>query len=65
MKVDFYVDVWPGVDPEALMATARPMSKSEGCKRYKITANIPDVAFTGRVDGVAPVYEVLEVDKDD
>ena len=65
MKVDFYVDVWPGADPDTLYANASPIGKSGGCKRYKITANIPDHAFTGEIDGQAPVEEVIEVDKDD
>ena len=64
MKIDFYVDIWPGIKPDALTATTTPYKKYEGVRRYKITANIPDHAFTGVIDGAAPVEAVVEVDED-
>lgn len=63
MKVNFYVDVFPMSKADVLFATTTPGQKIEGCKRYKIVANIPDQAFTGEIDAVAPVEEVIEVDK--
>ena len=65
MKIELYVDVWPGMKNQAMYATDSPMRKSEGCKRYKIVANIPDYAFTGEIDGNAPVNTVEEVDKNE
>lgn len=64
MKVDFYVDVYPGARPENLCPTVNPFQKHKGVKRFKITAHIPDSAFFGVVDAVAPVESVSEVDKD-
>jgi len=64
MKIDFYVDVYEGNKPDTLYASTSPATKVPGARRYKITANIPDHAFTGIVDGSAPVEEVTEVDKD-
>lgn len=65
MKIDFYIDVWPGMKPEFLCAVTSPGSKSQNSKRYKATINIPDTAFTGVIDSQAPVEEVAEVDKDE
>ena len=64
MEVDFYVDVYVGAKPDGLVATTTPMAKFGGNKRYKITVNIPDHAFTGEIDGAAPVDSVTEVDHD-
>jgi len=64
MKIDFYVDIFPGQKSDTLTATTSPYKKTKGSKRYKVTANIPESAFTGIVDAVAPVEETKEVDKD-
>ena len=64
MKIDLYIDVYPGMKPEYLCAVQSPGTKSKDSKRYKATINIPDHAFTGIIDGQAPVEEVVEVDKD-
>ena len=45
MKVDLYLDVWPGCDGKNLMAQTDPMDKDKlpaGWKRIKISAEIPD-----------------------
>lgn len=65
MKIDVYIDVWPGMKPEYLCAVQTPGAKPQNSKRYKATINIPDQAFTGIVDGQAPVEDVVEVDKDE
>lgn len=53
------------METKNLCAIAAPCTKPDGWKRYKITVNIPDSAFTGVIDGQAPVEEVVEVDKDE
>ena len=58
-----YVDVYVGSQPKYLMAVASPSVKSGNCKRYKISVQIPDEAFSGEVDKVLPVDEVVEVDE--
>ena len=64
MKVDLYVDVFPGAMDQPLYATSIPSVKSKMCKRYKITVNIPNWAFTDVIDGEAPVEAVCEVDNE-
>lgn len=65
MKVDLYLDVHVGSKPEHLLATPCPTDKIKGSKRYKISVNIPDYAFTGEIDSCLPVENVTEVDKDE
>ncbi len=64
MKVDFYVDVYEGSNPKSLTACTAPFLKSKNARRYKITTDIPDYAFTGIIDGGLPATGVVEVDKD-
>jgi len=65
MKIEFYVDIYPGINPSSqLYATTAPGKKIEGSKRYRISANIPESAFYGEVDADLPVDSVDEVDKD-
>ena len=63
MKIDFYIDVYPGLNNGSLIALQNPHQKIDGSKRYKAVINIPDSAFTCEIDGHAPVEEVFEVDK--
>lgn len=65
MKIDFYIDIFPGMKPEFLCVVQTPGAKAENSKRYKATINIPDHAFTGIIDGQAPVEDVVEVDRDE
>jgi hypothetical protein len=65
MKIDFYIDVYPGASSDHLMAMQNPGRKNAGVKRYRATVNIPDEAFYGVIDAQAPVEDVSEVDKDD
>lgn len=64
MKIDFYVDIWEGQGPDTLTATTRPCRKIANSRRYRITANIPDTAFKGVIDGDLPVESIKEVDED-
>ena len=64
MKLRFYVDLWPGMDPAryALMATTQPCTKTDGCKRMAFDVAIPDALLLG-VDAVSPeVSRPEEVD---
>ena len=63
MIVDLYMDVFEGAKPEHLMAMATVGKKSEGFRRYRISVRVPDEALTGKLDGVLPVEDVVEVDK--
>ena len=63
MKVNLYLDIQEGNTNEYLMALSTPLEKQDGARRYKICVNVPDTAFTGKVDGVLPVDEFKEVDK--
>jgi len=65
MKIDFYIDVYPGMDPQYLSAYQTPSEKAPNTKRFRASINIPDWAFTGKIDGEAVVEEVVEVGKDD
>lgn len=51
MKVDLYLDVLPGMDVKYLIAFANPSRKTDAVKRFKITADIPDSAILGEIDG--------------
>ena len=62
MKVNLYIDIYEGNSTEYLTASSTPIEKQDGARRYKICVNVPDIAFTGKVDGVLPVDEFKEVD---
>lgn len=63
MRVDFYVDIYPGTSAGAnLFASTAPTPKVEGARRYRIAADIPDHAFFGVLVGDAPVESVTEGD---
>ncbi len=40
MKIDFYVDFWPG-QKDGFYASDNPIEKTEGFMRYKFTIDIP------------------------
>ena len=63
MLVDIYMDIFEGCEPRYLMAMATVGKKAEGCRRYRISVRVPDEAFTGKLDGVLPVEDIMEVDK--
>jgi hypothetical protein len=55
MKLRFYVDIWPGLDPAryAVFATTQPAAKSENTKRVAFDVAIPDnILF--EIDAVSP-----------
>lgn len=54
MKIRFYVDLWPGIDPQRYLITASttPQTKPVGTKRIAFDVDIPDSLMFG-VDGVA------------
>ena len=65
MKVRFYCDVWPGLDPVrfGLHATTSPIRKTEGVKRLAFDVQIPDHILYA-VDAESPEVgraEVLDV----
>ena len=62
MKVELYMDVWPGHRDQTLTATDNPYRKPKGCRRFRITTDVPDYAFTDSIDGNAPVNTIKEVD---
>ena len=68
MKLRFYIDLWPGLDPAryAVFASTQPCAKSEGCKRMAFDVAIPDSLLFG-LDAVAPEVSrpELVVDHDD
>lgn len=55
MKMRFYVDLWPGMDPGKypLWATTAPSAKSDGAKRLAFDVAIPDHLLFS-VDAVSP-----------
>ena len=61
MKIRFYVDIWPGIDPErhGLTAWTQPPAKTDGFKRVAFDVAIPDSLLFG-IDAVSP--EVGKVD---
>jgi hypothetical protein len=60
MEIKLYVDVYPGQSIETLYATADPPPLQANCKRFRITARIPDEAFMPR-DGQVFADNVEEV----
>ena len=65
MKLRFYVDLWPGMDPTryGLFATTQPCVKTEGCKRVAFDVAIPDSLLLG-LDAVSPEVSKVEVVED-
>ena len=63
MKVRFYCDIWPGLDPARcnMYANTQPMHpKSDGCQRLAFDVVIPD-ALLFPVDAHAPEAAVSVV----
>ena len=42
MRIELYVDVYPGIDVKYLCAYASPVPKGSYSKRYKLIAESPD-----------------------
>ncbi len=64
MKMRFYVDLYPGMDPAryGLCAWTHPSAKTEGTKRVAFDVAIPNSLLFG-LDAVAPeVGKVEEVE---
>ena len=61
MKIDFYVDIWEGQTSDTLTATTRPCKRIKGSRRYKITADIPEEAFKGKIEKALPESKVTEI----
>ncbi len=61
MKVRFYVDLWPGIDPSrhALIAWTQPGEKIPRSKRVAFDVVIPDSLLFG-VDAVSPEVSRVE-----
>lgn len=64
MKVNLYMDVYHGWQPQYACAMANITQKSAGSKRLMITVDVPDHFIVGKIDAVLPVLESKEVDKD-
>ena len=70
MRVNLYLDIYnptanPTIAAMPLFATAAPMEKPHGCKRFKIVVDVPnsEQLFVGEVDGILPLDEkIKEVD---
>jgi hypothetical protein len=58
MKINLYMDVWPGQQPGGYYAYSIPPTKLPGTTRYLITVNLPDI---NKPDAILPVQELLEV----
>lgn len=65
MKVRFYVDLWPGLDPARshLFASTAPVAKSPGAVRVAFDVAIPD-ALVFSVDAVSPEVGKVEIVED-
>jgi hypothetical protein len=61
MKLRFYVDLWPGIDPArfGLFATTHPGVKTDGWKRVAFDVAIPD-SLLFDLDAVAPEVSMPE-----
>lgn len=55
MKLRFYVDLYPGMDPSkyGIYAHTQPSAKPEGSKRLAFDVAIPDSLLFG-IDAVSP-----------
>lgn len=62
MKLRFYLDLWPGLNPERyqLMATTQPIEKIAGTRRIAFDVTIPD-SLMFQVDGVASEVSRVEL----
>jgi len=62
VKIRFYVDLWPGLDPNRfpVMATTQPSAKGETAKRIAFDVTIPD-SLLFQVDGHAAEVSPVEV----
>jgi hypothetical protein len=63
MKVRFYCDIWPGLDPArcAMHANTQPMhEKAQGSKRLAFDVVIPDTLLFS-IDAYAPEANVSVV----
>jgi len=65
MKLRFYVDLWPGMDPSryGVFANTQPSAKTDGCKRLAFDVAIPDSLLFG-IDAVSPEVSKPEVVED-
>ena len=62
MKVNLYMDVYHGWQPQYAAACAQIGVKSEGSRRLMIVVDVPDDFIVGKIDAVLPVIEKKEVD---
>ena len=55
MKLRFYVDLWPGIDPlrYGLSATTQPCAKTDGWRRLAFDVAIPDNLLY-EIDAISP-----------
>ena len=62
MKIRFYVDLWPGVNPNAhsLCAWSRPPAKTAGAKRLAFDVEIPDTLLFA-IDAMSPEVGKVEI----
>jgi hypothetical protein len=62
MKLRFYVDLWPGLDPMryGLNATTQPPVKTDGWRRLAFDVAIPDNLLY-EIDAIAPEVSRPEV----
>lgn len=65
MKIRFYVDLFPGVDPlrHAMFANTSPGAKTEGSKRLAFDVAIPDAMLFG-IDAISPEVGKVEIVED-
>jgi len=65
MKLRFYVDLWPGIDPlrYGLSATTQPCAKTDGWRRLAFDVAIPDNLLY-EIDAVSPEVGRVEVVED-
>ena len=65
MKLRFYIDLWPGIDPTryGLNATTQPSAKNDGWRRLAFDVAIPDNLLY-EIDAVSPeVGRVEEIER--
>lgn len=62
MKLRFYIDLFPGINPQQfpVVAVTNPHAKSEGSKRIAFDVEIPD-SLLFAIDGVAAGTSKVEV----
>ena len=65
MKLNLYMDVWPGWDGRhANASTSVSYEKMPTSTRFKIVVDVPEWAYQTKSDAVLPVVEFVEVDKE-